>query len=184
MAPSDWSQECIPPDRISSGSNTIEVRGFSDDRCYSTTYLGHIATLWTFWECFVDLPLVVVAAVTIDWQGRAAVSRTQKRHVEPMNSINTDFTPFKLYLECHRFCHCNFLIRPTHTQMKSSAWWKRIHLVNIASFITYFIHPQITRMHFIYYPTRGVIELLHLVFSCRLNVSIIFFPLRSYIGQY
>ncbi len=55
-------------DLISSVSNTIVVRGFSDDCCYSTTYPGHIVTAWTFWECFVNLPLVVVSAVTTDWQ--------------------------------------------------------------------------------------------------------------------
>ncbi len=62
-------------------------------------------------------------------------------HISLLNSINTGFTPFKLYLECHRFCHCNFPIRRTHThththtQMKSSAWWKKLfkkNLVNIA----------------------------------------------------
>ncbi len=37
-------------------------------------------------------------------------------HISLLNSINTGNTPFKLYLECHRFCHCNFLIRRTHTR--------------------------------------------------------------------
>ncbi len=50
---------------ISLGLHKIVVRGFSDDCCYSTTYPGHIETLWTFWECFVKLPLV---DVTKDWQ--------------------------------------------------------------------------------------------------------------------
>ncbi len=78
-------------DLISSGSNKIVVRGFSDDCCYSTTYPGHIVTLWTFWECFVDLPLVVVDAVTIDWQvaqlwlrHKNGGDKTLWRHVEPM----------------------------------------------------------------------------------------------------
>ncbi len=79
-------------DLISSVSNTIVVRGFSDDCCYSTTYPGHIVTAWTFWECFVNLPLVVVSAVTIDWQvaqlwlgHKNGGDKTLWRHVEHIN---------------------------------------------------------------------------------------------------
>ncbi len=36
-------------------------------------------------------------------------------HISLLNSINRGFTPFSLYLECHRFCHYNFPIRRTHT---------------------------------------------------------------------
>ncbi len=79
-------------DLTSLGSNKIDVRVFSDNCCYSTTYSGHIVTLWTFWECFIDLPLVVEAAVTIDWQvvqlwirHKNGSDKTLWRHMEPMN---------------------------------------------------------------------------------------------------
>ncbi len=59
-----WLKPIYSADLTSLGSNTIVVCGFSDDSCYSSTYPGHIKTFWTFWECFVDLTLVVVVAVT------------------------------------------------------------------------------------------------------------------------
>ncbi len=78
-------------DLISSGSNTIVFQGFYDDCFYSTTCPGHIVP---FWECFVDLPLVVVAAVTTDWQlaqlwlgHKHGGDNTVWRHVEPMVDI-------------------------------------------------------------------------------------------------
>ncbi len=81
-------------DLTSLGSNKIVVRGVSNDCCYSTTYPGHIVTLWSFWECFVDLPLVLEAAVTIDWQvaqlwlgHKNGSDKTLWRHMEPMNSL-------------------------------------------------------------------------------------------------
>ncbi len=77
----------------------------------------------------------------------------------------TGFTPFKLYLECHRFCHCNFPIRRTHAhkivclmkknvkKKKKKKKKKKMYLI-FSSFMIYFIHapathPQIIRMHFL-----------------------------------
>ncbi len=98
---------------ISSGSNKIVVLCFSDDCCYSTTYPGYIVTLWTFWECFVDLPLVVVAAVTIDWQvvqlwlgHKNGGDKTLWRHVEAMNKLPSFKKTISLF--ALSFQQCNF----------------------------------------------------------------------------
>ncbi len=85
--------------------------------CYSTTYTGHIVTLWTFWECLVDLPLVVVAAVTIDgqvvqlWLGHKNGSdKTLWRHVEPKNTLTGHFIRYTfLVMGWSPFCLQNCL---------------------------------------------------------------------------
>ncbi len=97
-------------DLISLGSNKIVVQGFSDDCCCSTTYPGHIVTLRTLWECFFKLPLVVVAAVTIDWQvtqlwlgHKSGGDKTLWRHMEPMNRCitATDWTGVWIRIYAH-----------------------------------------------------------------------------------
>ncbi len=79
-----------------------------------------------------------------------------------LNSINIYFTTFKLDLECHCICHCNFPSRRTHTKMKSvclSAWWiffffKHVHILENICFTNDFshppeTHPQLIKMSFL-----------------------------------
>ncbi len=111
----------------------------------------HIVGLWTFWECFVDLPLVLVAAVTIDWQvtqlwlrHNDGVDKTLWHHIEPMNTGNQlccPNEPFVVVLEKGFFKYlispfgvdfkvCNFvdLFMPKHTHytLTKIKKWKSI----------------------------------------------------------
>ncbi len=113
-------------DLTSLGSNKIVVRGFSDDFCYSTTYPGHIVMLWIFWECFVYLALVVVAAVTIDWQlaqlwlgHKNGGDKTLWRHMEPMNSKDPWHQRWESYFTDIRY----FQKMPSQSENKDKTWY-------------------------------------------------------------
>ncbi len=77
----------LSPRCLAENCNLWVVTAWRTEQNLIAAVRGNI--IWS--RAVVNVPLIIKQNIFFD-------------HISLLNSINTDFTPFKLYLECHRFC--------------------------------------------------------------------------------